>query len=211
MSTDLTHLRTGMIATVTLDDGTVTPPAEVRNERGVGLYVGPILVRLPNGLAAPGVASVTIENDDDPEVEALARHITAAFAENEWAAMTPESRRNCRVAAGNLIAEGWRRNQPETIEIMRDCFDDISDDNLEQVAEQPDAAPVSLVMSVASRRARKALELRHAARETTGQGQDDDGKDTLVTHSPDAFRFINQDAARLIGAFRRASRGDDAE
>ena len=209
MTLDLTHLRTGMIATVTLDDGTVMDPAEVRNEPNIGLYVGPILVRLHNGHRAPGVASVEVEDDDDPEVEALARHITTAFGQVAWVAMAPESRRNYRIAAGNLLAEGWRRDQPETVEVVKDCFDDVSDDNLKQIAERPEAAPVSLVMSVASRRARKALDLRRIQRETTSEEQDHDGDDnkaTVVTSPADFFRSFDRDAAFLNEAYYRALR-----
>ena len=214
MTLDLAHLRPGMIAVVTLDDGTTCDPAVVRNEPGVGLYAGPILARLPNGLAAPGVAAVAVEDDVDTEVEALARAIFAAFCRHEWAAASPEIRRDYRVGAENLIAEGWRRNQPETIEVVKDCFDDVSDDNLEQIAERPEAAPVSLVMSVASRRARKALDLRHDARETTGEEQDHDGDDvkvTVVTCPADVFRSSSRVAARVDEAYYRAyaaGRGD---
>ena len=209
MSNDIHRLRPGMIATVTLDNGTVLDPAEVRNEPGVGLYVGPILARLHNGHRAPGIASVAVEDDEDAEVEALARALTTAFGNREWIELRPMERGTFRVGAGNLLAEGWRRNQPETVVVVKDCFDDISDDNLKQIAERPEAAPVSLVMSVASRRARKALDLRRARR-NDGQRDDEDTPDvpaTILECAPGLFRNLsrnlNRDAQRLNDMFAR--------
>lgn len=222
VSNDIHRLRPGMIAAVTLDDGTVIPPAEVRDERGVGLYVGPILARLHNGHRAPGVASVAVEDDEDAEVEALAREIGWALGcgsgeelariggdttalKGKFVHLSPESRRMYRRAAQVLVADGWRRNQPETVEVVKDCFDNISDDNLKQIAERPEAAPVSLVMSVASRRARKALDLRRDRR-NDGQRDDEDTPDvsaTILECARGLSRNLNRDAQRLNDMFAR--------
>ena len=172
---DVAHLKAGD-AVVLRFTGGVTVECDALDDVGHGQLVAGrlVTVRFSDGEPSPFLVEVVSPKPParpekvDPAVEAFARALLDARNDVDapppyvWGRMLAYERDAYRSYARHLLDAGWGR--AERVVEVRDCFDDFTDDEIDELAEAPMNVTLSKAVSLLTRRATTVREVREDRR-----------------------------------------------
>lgn len=171
---DVAHLKAGD-AVVLRFTGGVTFVCDALVDVGHGQLVAGrlVTVRFSDGEPSPFLVEVvspkppTRPEKVDPAVESFARALLdarndVAAPTYVWGRMLEYERDAYRSYARHLLDAGWGR--AERVVEVRDCFDDFTDDEIDELAEAPMNVTLSKAVSLLTRRATTARQVREERR-----------------------------------------------
>ena len=172
---DVAHLKAGDAVVLRFTGGVTVECDELVDVGGGQLVAGRLVtVRFSDGEPSPFLVEVVSPKPParpekvDPAVEAFARALLDARNDVDapplyvWGSMLECERDVYRARARALIARGWGR--AERVVEVRDCFDDFTDDEIDELAEAPMNVTLSKAVSLLTRRATTVREVREDRR-----------------------------------------------
>ena len=176
---DVAHLKAGDAAVLRFTGG-VTVACDALDDVGHGQLVAGrlVTVRFSDGEPSPALVEVVSPKPParpekvDPAVEAFARALmdarrdVAALPTDVWGSMTEAVQDMYRSYARYLLDAGWGR--AERVVEVRDCFDDFTDDEIDELADAPMNVTLSKAVSLLTRRATTVQKVRKERRRQEG-------------------------------------------
>ena len=176
---DVAHLKAGD-AVVLRFTGGVTVACDALVDVGGGQLVAGrlVTVRFSDGEPSPFLVEVVSPKPParpekvDPAVEAFARALLDARNDVDapppyvWDSMLAYERDAYRSYARHLLDAGWGR--AERVVEVRDCFDDFTDDEIDELADAPMNVTLSKAVSLLTRRATTVRQVRWESRRQEG-------------------------------------------
>ena len=175
---DVAHLKAGD-AVVLRFTGGVTVACDALVDVGGGQLVAGrlVTVRFSDGEPSPFLVEVVSPKPParpekvDPAVEAFARALLDARNEVApppyvWDSMLAYERDAYRSYARHLLDAGWGR--AERVVEVRDCFDDFTDDEIDELVDAPMNVTLSKAVSLLTRRAATVRQVREERRRQEG-------------------------------------------
>ena len=172
---DVAHLKAGDAVVLRFTAGVTVECDELVDVGGGQLVAGRLVtVRFSDGEPSPFLVEVVSPKPParpekvDPAVEAFARALLDARNDVDapppyvWGRMLAYERDAYRSYARHLLDAGWGR--AERVVEVRDCFDDFTDDEIDELADAPMNVTLSKAVSLLTRRATTVREVREDRR-----------------------------------------------